>query len=260
MATFEELVTEAQQAPLCGWDFAWLNTRAVTEPLPWSYTREVGGRARTATTLLDMGTGGGEVLSTLTHRPHRTVATEAWPPNVPLAARRLRPLGIALVQDEGAPDNNRQGSSDRGRLPFRDDAFGLVANRHESFRASEVSRVLAHGGAFVTQQVDFHSYDDLYRLLNLEIPDQPDSWLPLAVQQVEEAGLVIAKTALGEERHHFHDVAAVVYYLRLVSWAVPEFSLHAHREQLRIAWNTPSLWPLTIRQRRFLVTATKPLP
>jgi hypothetical protein len=69
-----------------------------------------------------MGTGGGEALSGLVPRPPRTVATEAWPPNVPVAARRLRPLDIPVVQDEGAAENFAQDAS-RGRLPFRDGAF-----------------------------------------------------------------------------------------------------------------------------------------
>jgi SAM-dependent methyltransferase len=257
MPTFEQLVNEAVRAPLAGWDFSWLRGRASTEPLPWSYTREVAGRARAATALLDMGTGGGEVLSTLAPRPRRAVATEAWPPNVPVAARLLRPLGIAVVQDEGAPDNDSQDDSERGRLPFRDGAFSVVANRHESFRASEVSRVLAPGGIFVTQQVDFHSYDELHRLLGLAVPDQPDSWLPLARRQVQQAGLAIERTAAGEERHHFRDVAGVLYYLRLVPWAVPRFSLVAFRDRLHAAWQRADLWPFTIRQRRFLLIAVK---
>jgi SAM-dependent methyltransferase len=258
VATFEQLVTEASAAPVSGWDFSWLKGRATTEPLPWSYLTEIRERASTATALLDMGTGGGEVLSSLAPLPRRTVATEAWRPNIPVAARRLRPLGIGVVQDEGAPDNYRQNGAHRGRLPFRDGAFSLVANRHEAFRAAEVSRVLAPGGTFVTRQVDFHSYDDLYRLLNLDVADQPDSWLPLALQQVEQAGLIIEKTSAGEERQHFHDVGAVVYYLRVVSWAVPEFSLGAFRDQLHAAWRTPTLWPFTVRLRRFLLIAAKP--
>lgn len=44
-----------------------------------------------------------------------TVATEAWPPNVPIAAARLRPLGIPVVQDEGAPDNTDSDRTQRGR-------------------------------------------------------------------------------------------------------------------------------------------------
>jgi SAM-dependent methyltransferase len=85
------------------------------------------------------------------------LAAEAWPPNVPVAAARLRALGIAVVQDEGAPENDTQHPG-RGRLPFRDEAFDLVTNRHEAFQAAEVRRVLAPGGTFVTQQVDYHCY------------------------------------------------------------------------------------------------------
>jgi SAM-dependent methyltransferase len=259
--TFDELVSEALAAPFSGWDFSFLDwPRARTERLPWSYRREVARRAASAGTMLDMGTGGGERLSRLPSRPPRTVATEAWPPNVPVAAARLRPLGVRVVQDEGAPDNKVHGDGDRGRLPFRDGAFGLVANRHEAFRADEVSRVLAPGGTFVTQHIDFHSSDDLYRLLGLELPEQPDSWLPLARQQVRDAGLIVQAAVRGEERHELRDVGALVYYLRVVSWAVPEYSLDRCRTALRAAYERPELWPAPFRQRLFLLVAAKPFP
>ncbi len=259
MPTFDELVSEALAVPISGWDFSWLDwPQRRTGRLPWSYRREVARRAaRLAGPMLDMGTGGGEQLSRLPSRPPRTVATEAWPPNVPVAATRLAPLGIAVVQNEGAPDNVVQGDDDRGRLPFRDGAFALVANRHEAFRAPEVSRVLAPGGTFVTQQVDFHSSDDLYRLLGLTVPEQPDSWLPLARRQVQDAGLTVQAAVRGEERHEFRDVGAVVYYLRVVSWAIPEYSLDACRPTLRAAHEAAELWPTSFRQRHFLLVATK---
>jgi hypothetical protein len=257
MATFEQLVAESLAAPFTGWDFSWLTARSSTEPLPWSYRTEVARRAAGAGVMLDMGTGGGEQLSRLSPRPPHTVATEAWPANVPVAARRLRPLGIRVVQDEGAPDNAAS-EVGRGRLPFRGGAFGLIANRHEAFQAAEVSRVLARGGAFVTQQVDTHTYDDLYRLLGLAVPDQPDSWLPLAEQQLRTAGLAIELANSGEERQRFQDVAAIIYYLRAVSWAVPEFTVDAFAGRLRELHETAGAWPVTVRQRRFLVVATKP--
>jgi SAM-dependent methyltransferase len=257
--TFDELVSEALAAPISGWDFSWLNwPRARAGRLPWSYRQEVARRAASVGTMLDMGTGGGERLSRLPSRPPRTVATEAWPPNVPVAAKRLSPLGIPVVQDEGAPGNTAQGYGTRGRLPFRDGAFGLVANRHEAFRADEVSRVLTPGGTFVTQHIDFHSSDDLYRLLGLELPEQPDSWLPLARRQVRNAGLVVQAAVRGEERHELRDVGALVYYLRVVSWAVPEYSLDRCRIALRAAHETPELWPALFRQRLFLLVAAKP--
>ena len=257
MATFNELIDEAVSAPFSGWDFSWLASRSTPGSLPWSYSREVARRAEAASSMLDMGTGGGERLSRLSPRPQQTVATEAWPPNVAVAGARLRPLGVPVVQDEGAPDNVGQNGTQRGRLPFSDGAFGLVANRHEAFLAAEVSRVLSPGGTFITQQVDCHSDDDLYRLLGLQVPQEADSWLPLARRQVQSAGLTVQAAVRGEECHDLHDVGAVVYYLRVVSWAIPEFSLDAFRPQLRAAHETPEIWPVRLRQPRFLLIAAK---
>ena len=257
MGTFEELVMEATAAPFVGWDFSWLAARSTTDRLPWSYSRFVAQHAATAGTMLDMGTGGGERLSEISPRPRRTVATEAWPPNVPVAAARLRPLGIPVVWDEGAPDNTREVNGDRGRMPFRSGTLDLIVNRHEAFRATEVSRVLAPGGTFITQQVDFHSYDGLYELLGLEVPKEPESWLPAALQQVSDAGLKVQGAVRGEERTQLNDVAAVIYYLHVVSWALPEFSLHTCMARLRAAHDDAGRWPLTLQLRRFLLAARK---
>jgi SAM-dependent methyltransferase len=260
MTSFEDLVGAATTAPFSGWDFSWLDSRLTWGTLPWSYRRLVAERAANVDTMLDMGTGGGEWLSKLSARPARTVATEAWPPNVGVAATQLRPLGIPVVQDEGAPDNGEQEGSDRGRMPFRSGAFSLIANRHESFCAREVLRVLAPGATFITQQVDLHNDDELRAALGLDVPDEPESWLPLAQQQLSNAGFTVEQALRGEERNHFHDVAALIYYLRVVAWAIPEYSLDACIARLRALHDTPDRWPLVVRQRRFLVVARKPGP
>jgi SAM-dependent methyltransferase len=256
--TFDELVAEALAAPFSGWDFSWLAARSTVGQLPWSYRRAVARGATRADTMLDMGTGGGERLSELEVRASRTVATEGWPPNVPVAARRLRPLGIPVVQDEGAPDNIAQDGTARGRLAFRDGAFALVINRHEAFVAAEVARVLAPGGTFITQQIDHPAYDDLYRLVGLRVPGQRASWLPLAVQQVRDAGLTVLGAVRGAERHEFRDVGALVYYLRVVTWAIPEYSPQTCAAALRAAHEDPALWPAPFRLPHFLLVASKP--
>ncbi len=258
MATFEELVAQAQAAPVSGWDFSWLTARSSSEdPLPWDYRAEVARYAAEARSLLDMGTGGGEWLARLTPHPPYTVATEGWPPNVPVAARRLRQAGIWVVQNEGAANNFAEDPS-RGRLPFRDGAFMLVINKHEAFLAAAVSRVLAPGGAFVSQQVDTRTYDGLYDVLGLPVPEQPASWLPLAQRQLRGAGLTVHRAVAGEQLDRFADVAAIIYYLRLVSWAVPEFTVERFEGRLRELHDTPAAWPVIVPQRRFLVVATKP--
>ncbi|HKR69629.1 MAG TPA: methyltransferase domain-containing protein [Streptosporangiaceae bacterium] len=259
---FDELVAEAVAAPFTGWDFSWLDARSTSEDLPWSYRAEAARYAGTARVMLDMGTGGGEELTRITPRARHTIATESWRPNVPVAARRLKAAGIPVIHCDGAPDNmSEEGISaapDRaGLLPFADGVFDLVTNRHESFRADELRRVLAPGGAFVTQQVDYHSDDALFELLGLDPPDEPDTWLPLAVAQLNAAGLTIAHTAAGQETRHFEHVGAVIYYLKVVGWAIPDYSLEAFLPALRAAWEEPARWPLPLSGRRFIVVARK---
>lgn len=259
MASYEELIAEALAHRFEGWDFSWLRTRAPVTPLPWRYPQVVAEVAAGTDRMLDMGTGGGEALLRIPDRSTVTVATEAWPSNVPVAAAALGPRGIPVVWDEGSDDNMDHGGA-RGRLPFRDGAFDVVANRHEAFLAAEVARVLRPGAAFVTQQVDFHTYDDLYAALGVEPPAQEDSWLPLAVDQVTAAGLVVERAEPGIETQAFGDVGALVWYLRAVSWSVPEFDLVRCEPALRRIHERTQVAPLVIRQRRFLLFARRPGP
>ena len=185
---FAALVGDALAAPFTGWDFSYLRGRTSAGPLPWDYRAEAARITRGAASLLDLGTGGGERLSRLA-RPPRTVATEAYGPNVPVAAARLRPLGVPVVWCEPAPDNTTPDDK-AGRLPFAAATFSVVISRHEAFTAREVARVLRPGGWFVTQQVDLRAYDDFYAGLGLPPPGGPASWLPLVREQVTAAGLL----------------------------------------------------------------------
>ncbi len=107
MSEFDDLVAEALAAPVAGWDFSWMEGRSSTQPPPWSYEEIVSEHAAAAQAMLDMGTGGGELLAGLAARAPVTVATEAWAPNVPVAAARLAPLGIAVVQVARSPGQRR---------------------------------------------------------------------------------------------------------------------------------------------------------
>lgn len=145
------LYAEGLTAPTEGWDFTRFGDRIRQEGPPWRYWDMVAELALGAGTMLDLGTGGGEQLAAFWAgarvRPPFTVATESWPPNVPVAAARLRTLGIPVVHSEGAPDNDAQAADERrGRLPFIDGTFALVVDRHEAFNAREVKRVLASRG------------------------------------------------------------------------------------------------------------------
>jgi SAM-dependent methyltransferase len=247
----EALLSAALDVPFRGWDFSVLGDRLVLESPPWSFEQIVDDAAVQAVSMLDMGTGGGEWLSNRRHAA-RTVATESWPPNVPIAATRLRRFGIAVVRDEGATDNADQATSaPRGRLAFRDAAFDLVVSRHESFVALEIHRVLRDGGVFITQQAGSGSRR-FHELLGLEPPADTDFRLDLAVEQLERAGLHVTRSAVGTATTVFADIGALAWYLSNVPWGVPDFSIQRHRDALL---RLPD-GPIRVPSERFWIRAS----
>jgi SAM-dependent methyltransferase len=249
----DRLLEEAEATSFDGWDFTRLGARLILEPPPWDFERLAGDQAACAATMLDMGTGGGEWLASLPTRASVTVATESWPPNVPVAAARLCRLGIPVVHDEGAADNHHQGAEPvRGRLAFKDAAFDLVTNRHESFVASEVARVLRPRGTFLTQQAHSGS-QRFHELLGVEPPPPDDFELDVAVDQLLAAGLTVDEAAEGIATTVFADIGALAWYLRAVPWGVAGFTVAAYREALI---NLPD-GPIRVAAKRFWVRAHK---
>ena len=137
-----QLWQQEEAAAFEGWDFSRLIGRWQESALPWDYRSLVLEALSPQARLLDMGTGGGEFLLTLGHPPRLTSVTEGYPPNLALCRRRLAPLGITVCP-----------AGEDDALPFGDSAFDLIINRHESFIAAEVFRVLKPGSKFITQQV-----------------------------------------------------------------------------------------------------------
>ncbi|MGH3454057.1 MAG: hypothetical protein ACRDP2_06540, partial [Nocardioidaceae bacterium] len=73
--------------------------------------------------------------------PACTIAYEEWWPTVPAAVATLRPHGAHLVVCLGA-DDNPASERTRPRLPFAPASFDVITNRHESFDAHEMRRLL----------------------------------------------------------------------------------------------------------------------
>lgn len=149
-AGFDALVREAEAAAFRGWDFSWLDGRLDEEPRPWDWAAVVRSAFPGVRALLDVGTGGGERLAGLAPLPPETSATEGYPPNVPVARARLEPLGVSVV----AVDAEKA-------LPFPDDAFDLVTDRHLGCPPSQVCRILRPGGQYITEQVGTGHYREL---------------------------------------------------------------------------------------------------
>lgn len=255
MPTLAEMLDEAERRPLLGWDVS-LGGR-ILSTRPWDFEAIVDACIGRSPDLLDMGTGGGEWLSRRPFPRGRTVATEAWPPNAPLAQARLAPLGVSVVAVVGAPDNVEQdGAADLPALPFADGRFQLITNRHESFVAAEVARILAPGGRFVTQQVGPDLSEPFRALLGAPPSPDPRPWdLAQALAQIRAAGLEVTDYAEAAAELTFADVGALAWYLRHVPWVMPEFRIPLYRQRLAALH---AQGPITAPQPMFWLAAVKP--
>jgi SAM-dependent methyltransferase len=240
---------QEEQKPFSGWDFSYLEGKLLVEHPPWSYPSRAADLMRGCATVVDMGTGGGEMLLQLKEAwPRKVTATEAYPPNFELATKLLTPFGAQVFSvqlSEGNP------------MPFADNEFELVLNRHAGFNPAEVARILAPGGIFLTQQVHGLSTDDLLAHFKAK-PQYPEATPEKYLPKLKDAGLIVTDMQEWSGKLSFIDVAALVYYLKAIPWVVPGFSVETHLEyllSLQHRWENGQ--SLTFTARQYLIEARK---
>lgn len=222
LSTFDELVRQAAAAPVDGWDFSWLDGRATEERPSWGYLGRMSAHMAGARVALDVQTGGGEVLAEVPRLAPVTMATEGWPPNLSLARRNLGPRGVTVVE---APED--------GPLPFDDGAFDLVVSRHPNVVVwDEIARLLRPGGTYFSQQIGPGSNRELVEFFLGPQQIGPQRQPETAAAQARDAGLVLDDLRAESLPVTFADVGAVVYFLRKVVWAVPDFTVERYHDRL----------------------------
>ena len=238
----------AFETPFTGWDFSsvdWVESDA-----PWDFQGLVEQQMHGRMTLLDMNTGGGEFLTSLTGLPPNVYATESYEPNIPLARERLEAQGYHL-----------QAVTDPTDIPFDEAFFDIIINRHGAFDPVEVERRLATHGIFLTQQVGGLNAADLNQTLGAPLMDNSNWCLTVAVQQIRQTGMIILRAALNTGTYRFPSIESVVSYLKAIPWQIPSFTPDKYADRLAILDEQISRdGHLDILSQRFLILATKPGP
>ncbi|SHJ76159.1 hypothetical protein SAMN02745248_00866 [Hathewaya proteolytica DSM 3090] len=231
-----------------GWDFSYITDRWDSEDLPWDYRSIVLSFLKETDKILDMGTGGGEFVLTLEHPYALTSVTEAYPPNVKICVENLEPLGITV----------RQVYED-DKLPYENNCFDIIINRHESFDAYEVSRLLKKDGFFITQQVGGKNDCDLSSILidNFQ-PQFPNHTLNNSVTELKKYGFEILRSEEVFTPIYFYDVGALVYFAKIIEWEFPGFSVDTCFENLcKFQKKLETDGVIQGTEHRFLIVAQK---
>lgn len=240
---------EEETAHIHGWDFSHIDGRYEEGELPWDYKEIVRENLRPEMKLLDLDTGGGEVLLSFGHPAENTAATEAYAPNVALCRQTLGALGVDFREANAS-----------GPLPWPDNSFDIVINRHGSYCAKEYFRVLRPGGLFITQQVGALNNR---ALVDLICPGVSEGFcgntIDSARAEFEAAGFETVRAEEAFVPFRFFEMGALVWYARIIEWEFVGFSVDTHFDRLieakRILDEEGSVGGSA---HRFLLVARKP--
>jgi SAM-dependent methyltransferase len=230
-----------------GWDFSYINKRGIMQesPLKWNYETFIRKYIEDANAMLDMGTGGGEFLSSLENLPEIVEATESYPPNILIAKERLEPMGInvyAVNSDE--------------KFPIESERYDLIINRHESYDPGEIYRILKPGGYFITQQVGGKNDWELNEKLGAPEMEYIDWDLESALSKL--GNFTIEKALEDFTITRTYELSALVYYLKAIPWQIPDFDLEKYEHGLRKIYDEIECrGHLDMTLHRFLIVAKK---
>ncbi|WP_068776041.1 class I SAM-dependent methyltransferase [Paenibacillus sp. FJAT-26967] len=127
---------------LNGWDFSKIKTTSEGEQ--WNFLHEVTQRCNHSDLLLDIGTGGGEALLSIADAALLLVGIDHSDGMIQSAAENLK---------NSTKTNIRVLQMEAENITFPMFFFNVVSCRHSEFYATEVAKVLANNGVFLTQQV-----------------------------------------------------------------------------------------------------------
>lgn len=250
MKKFEEYYNEALNAAFQGWDFSWVKDRMIEESPSWNYRNLVIDAINGIDSLLDIDTGGGEFLSSLRdYLPIYTCATEDYGPNIPVAESNLKPLGVEVLQ------------RDNELIPYADNTFDLVINRHGSYIEEEIFRVLKSGGKYITQQVGPENMIALNQFLAPESVNHIDATWTVAklATQLEQTGFQLQYYKNDFTPAYFTDIGAVVYYLKAISWQIEGESVENLKPRLEVLHELiEAQGKFELQSQRYLLIAVKP--
>ena len=233
-----------EKAPFKGWEFSYLKGRYNEGNPNWNYKSIAKRLIEKSNSVLDVATGGGEVFSEIlsVFKPNETVAIEGYKPNVSVARKNLKKSSVKVIH-----------ANETRMLPFKDEKFDLVLNRHGGLNVKEIGRIISYGGIFFTQQVDGRNLEDLMKEFGAK-PKWEFNTLTNITKQLKSANFEIIEAKEWKGKTVFKDVGALVYFIKVVPWIIDDFSVKKHQAVLeKLQKRIEKKGKLEFTARRFLI-------
>ena len=146
---------------------------------------------------------------------------------------------------------------DDNELPFEDNSFDLIINRHESYSPTELKRILTNQGIFLTQQVGGTDCSQINEQLGAPLNEEFNHWnMRYAINELEDHGFKIIDHREEFPMQRFYDIGALIYYLKAIPWQVPDFTIEKYQDRLyQIHKIIQSKGYFDVQQSRFLIKA-----
>ncbi|UCD03628.1 MAG: class I SAM-dependent methyltransferase [Candidatus Woesearchaeota archaeon] len=184
MEDYKELYDKASS--VIGWDFSDIRKRLKTEGRKWNYIELVKTYGNRDSFLLDIGTGGGELLLEVANYFRKAYGIDVSPKMIKTANKNLKESKVSNVEFSVA---------DSKKIPFKDEYFDIVICRHAPFYAKEVFRVLKPKGIFITQQVAENDKINIKKVFERgqSYGEEPGTLMNKYVKELKEAGFRIIR-------------------------------------------------------------------
>ncbi len=202
----------ARNGELRGWDFSHMKT--MRDPVLWDYVEVVRQYLKPTDRVLDVGTGGCEIFSSLSPYFAEGIGVDQQAVMIETARENLAAQSIdniSLMQMEAAD------------LQFKPNSFDVVLVKHLRVYVDEVLRVLRPGGIFITQLVGQRTGLNILEAFGWTPASFGDDWWQTAAElahQFRQHNCHILAEAEYDVPYWFLDVESLLFYV--MSIPLPE--------------------------------------
>lgn len=180
--------------PRSGWDFSSMKTQRAA--VPWDYIEVVKKYLKPTSTVLDVGTGGGERFAQLAPFFESGVGVDIDPEMVATARQKAKTVGNVRFEVMGSDLNGLN------------ETFDIIINRHAPFDPKAIHEHLKQGGLFITQQVGEKNMQNIKQVLGQQT-NEPT----ITKEMLESAGLEVVDFREYNVEYVVQDIESLVFWL-----------------------------------------------